>query len=202
MCPVQIYLLKYSQCLEIFDTDCAGPSTCILWSLVHRTNWFSGEGQHPSGPCLGSSYLLHKRYHRWFFLSNQKINETSIFVTWDSEDNGSRPGLCSVLKLLLNLTYGDGSDCPPHSAFKNTSAPLGCAPRQSVESRFIVVARHVWEVAISQNEDLFVLKYASSFVCYLYYYARAAWSTISQWDEGLTVRGFLCKHSSATEGTE
>ena len=39
-----------------------------------------------------NSFLKHRSYHRWCWLSKQKIDEPAMFVVWDSLDLEKGPG--------------------------------------------------------------------------------------------------------------
>jgi hypothetical protein len=53
---------------------------------------------------VGSYYLLHRLYHKWRYLSNQREDEMSIFLTWDDDEEGDEVGKTDVLILFSLLT--------------------------------------------------------------------------------------------------
>ncbi|KAH6662146.1 hypothetical protein B0J14DRAFT_707764 [Halenospora varia] len=57
---------------------------------------------------------------KWYWLSEQRVDEMAVFVVYDSHPPKGK----------LNFT--------PHSAFINGSAPEGSPPRQSVETRTLI----------------------------------------------------------------
>ncbi|KAK6211554.1 hypothetical protein QIS74_10818 [Colletotrichum tabaci] len=72
---------------------------------------------------LGEVYLM--QYHEaqeWYWLENQTPQEPFMFLTWDSESNG-QARYC------------------PHLSFKNEYAGANAPPRESVETRSIVITR-------------------------------------------------------------
>ncbi|KAM5385453.1 hypothetical protein ACJZ2D_001094 [Fusarium nematophilum] len=72
---------------------------------------------------LGEVYLL--EFHednKWYWLEHQTPSEPYLIVSWDSESD-AKARYC------------------PHLSFTNSRAPAGAPPRESVETRSIVITR-------------------------------------------------------------
>lgn len=67
-------------------------------------------------------YLTHNPNHKWFWLNKQTPSEPFIFTMYDTKD-GPHARFC------------------PHVSFVNPLAPKNAAPRESVETRSIVITK-------------------------------------------------------------
>ncbi|KAN0114721.1 hypothetical protein V8E51_004265 [Hyaloscypha variabilis] len=65
-------------------------------------------------------YLTYNPQHKWFWLENQNPSELLIFIMYDTRA-GSHARFC------------------PHVSFDNPRAPVGAPPRESMETRSIVI---------------------------------------------------------------
>lgn len=94
------------------------------------------------------------QYHEaqeWYWLENQTPQEPFMFLTWDSESNGQArckstlPRSLQMRAVLDKLSWkltnrATWPDCP-HLSFKNEYAGANAPPRESVETRSIVITR-------------------------------------------------------------
>jgi len=72
---------------------------------------------------LGEIYLLrYNKQQSWYWVEHQKQDEVLVFVTWASEADG-RARTCF------------------HASFSNSRAPPDAVPRQSVETRSLVIRK-------------------------------------------------------------
>ncbi|POS75827.1 methyltransferase CmcJ [Diaporthe helianthi] len=67
------------------------------------------------------AYFRWNPAHRWYWMSNQTPDEIIMMTQYDTHPPGGK----------FNIV--------PHTAFRNGAARPGCPPRQSVETRFIVL---------------------------------------------------------------
>ncbi|KAI0836384.1 hypothetical protein F5Y06DRAFT_305359 [Hypoxylon sp. FL0890] len=67
-------------------------------------------------------YLKYNKHQRWYWLPNQRSNEPFLFMTYDSH-SGPNARYC------------------PHVSVKNPLAPLQAPPRESVETRNLVITK-------------------------------------------------------------
>ncbi|PVH79049.1 hypothetical protein DL98DRAFT_589825 [Cadophora sp. DSE1049] len=67
-------------------------------------------------------YLTHNPKHKWFWLERQTPSEPFVFVMYDTK-SGPHARFC------------------PHVSFQNPNAPEGAPPRESVETRSIVITK-------------------------------------------------------------
>ncbi|KAI1311973.1 hypothetical protein F5Y03DRAFT_381800 [Xylaria venustula] len=81
------------------------------WEQVEKiqTNWIEE-----------SMYLRHNRQHKWYWLSNQTIDEVTSFVVWDSEKADS---------LSASVPHCSFHVAPPEPSFKQ---------RESIEIRYLL----------------------------------------------------------------
>ncbi|QPC80179.1 hypothetical protein HYE68_010931 [Fusarium pseudograminearum] len=70
-------------------------------------------------------YLKHNANQKWYWLSNQTLDEIILFVNYDSN---------------CRLEGSDWKTCP-HAAFINPDVPADSPPRESIEVRLIVFTR-------------------------------------------------------------
>ncbi|KAI5803613.1 hypothetical protein DFH27DRAFT_610668 [Peziza echinospora] len=70
-------------------------------------------------------YLKYNSNHKWWWLSQQKREETLVFVSWDSE----------------NAKVDVGAKFCAHASFRNPKASVNDPARQSVEARFIWITK-------------------------------------------------------------
>ncbi|KAF5236254.1 hypothetical protein FAUST_6602 [Fusarium austroamericanum] len=70
-------------------------------------------------------YLKHNANQKWYWLSNQTLDEITLFVNYDSN---------------CRLEGSDWKTCP-HAAFMNPEAQADSPPRESIEARLIVFTR-------------------------------------------------------------
>lgn len=70
--------------------------------------------------------MIHKPQHKWYWLSNQTPDEVIVFTQYDSHPPRG------VFRHDFNHV--------PHTAFRNAAARPGCPPRQSIETRFLVLS--------------------------------------------------------------
>ncbi|KAJ6006799.1 hypothetical protein N7451_004743 [Penicillium sp. IBT 35674x] len=66
----------------------------------------------------GTTFVLQEPEQKWYYLSQQQVNEVAIFKNFDSQ--------CDVTQYA------------PHSSFVPLAHPLGNRPRQSIEVRAMV----------------------------------------------------------------
>jgi hypothetical protein len=76
------------------------------WEIVEKiqTNWIEE-----------SMYLKYNKQHKWYWLSNQTIDEVTCLVVWDSERADNKTGAFIALQTLKNYQDSDGilSECSP-----------------------------------------------------------------------------------------
>lgn len=65
-------------------------------------------------------YMLHSPLHRWYYLPEMDVNEAVVFKQYDSQVSG-----------VARFT--------PHAAFELPDIPADAVPRESIESRCLVV---------------------------------------------------------------
>lgn len=69
--------------------------------------------------------MIYKPEHRWYWMSNQTPDEVLVFTQFDSHPP----------KGVFRNNYNH----IPHAAFRNEAARPGCPPRQSLETRYILL---------------------------------------------------------------
>jgi hypothetical protein len=85
-------------------------------------------------------YLTHNPKHEWFWLEKQTPLEPFAFVMYDTKAGSHARCKLNQSALIWYESLITIQVCP-HVSFVNPKAPGGAAPRESIETRSIVITK-------------------------------------------------------------
>jgi len=86
-------------------------------------------------------YLTHNPKHKWYWLEKQTVSEPFAFVMYDTKAGNHarcRSNVYIHFNMLRLILVPAGC---PHVSFVNPRAPKDAAPRESIETRSIVITK-------------------------------------------------------------